>query len=75
MNTLRDLVFRRMNMREKFLEILLDFTHNENITVRNNAIRIAKNLHDKEEFKQSIEVGKKASRSGMEKENNFIVFF
>lgn len=56
MNTLRDLIFRRMNMREKFLEILLDFTHNENSTVRNNAIRIAKNLHEKEEFKQSIEV-------------------
>jgi hypothetical protein len=55
MNTLRDLIFRRMNMREKFLDILLDFTHNENVSVRNNAIRIAKNLHEKEEFKQSIE--------------------
>jgi len=43
-------------MREKFLDILLDFTHNENVSVRNNAIRIAKNLHEKEEFKQSIEV-------------------
>jgi len=43
-------------MREKFLDILLDFTHNENVAVRNNAIRIAKNLHEKEEFKQSIEV-------------------
>ena len=48
MNTLRDLIFRRINMREKFLDILLDFTHNENISVRNNAIRIAKNLHEKE---------------------------
>ncbi len=56
MNTLRDLTFRRINMREKFLDILLDFTHNENVSVRNNAIRIAKNLHEKEEFKQSIEV-------------------
>jgi symplekin len=56
MNTLRDLIFRRINMREKFLEILLDFTHNENVSVRNNGIRIAKNLHEKEEFKQSIEV-------------------
>ncbi len=56
MNTLRDLIFRRMNMREKFLDILLDFTHNENISVRNNAIRIAKSLHEKEEFKQPIEV-------------------
>jgi hypothetical protein len=56
MNTLRDLIYRRMNMREKFLDILLDFTHNENVSVRNNSIRIAKNLHDKEEFKQSIEV-------------------
>ncbi|CAF1253475.1 unnamed protein product [Adineta steineri] len=55
MNTLRDLIFRRMNMRENFLDILLDFTHNENISVRNNAIRIAKSLHDKEEFKQPIE--------------------
>jgi len=45
-----------MNMREKFLDILLDLTHNENISVRNNAIRIAKSLHEKEEFKQSIEV-------------------
>jgi hypothetical protein len=43
-------------MREKFLDILLDFTHNENLAVRNNAIRIAKSLHEKEEFKQSIEV-------------------
>ncbi|CAF4244168.1 unnamed protein product [Adineta steineri] len=51
----RDLMFRRMNMREIFLDILLDFTHNENISVRNNAIRIAKSLHDKEEFKQPIE--------------------
>ncbi|CAF5152820.1 unnamed protein product, partial [Rotaria magnacalcarata] len=42
-------------MREKFLDILLDFTHNENLPVRNNAIRIAKSLHEKEEFKQSIE--------------------
>lgn len=56
MNTLRDLVLRRLNMREKFLDILLDFTHNEIVSVRNNAIRIAKTLHDKEEFKQSIEV-------------------
>ncbi|CAF5131465.1 unnamed protein product, partial [Rotaria sp. Silwood1] len=55
MNTLRDLIFRRINMREKFLDILLDFTHNENVSVRNNAIRIAKSLHEKEEFKQSIE--------------------
>lgn len=45
-----------MNMREKFLDILLDFTHHENVTVRNNAIRIAKNLHEKEDFKQAIEV-------------------
>jgi len=45
-----------MNMREKFLDILLDLTHNENISVRNNAIRIAKSLHEKEEFKQPIEV-------------------
>ena len=52
MNSLRDLIFRRLNMREKFLDILLDFTHNENVSVRNNAIRIAKNLHEKEEFKQ-----------------------
>ena len=56
MNTLRDLIFRRATMREKFLDILLDFTHNETMSVRNNAIRIAKNLHEKEEFKQSIEV-------------------
>jgi hypothetical protein len=56
MNTLRDLIFRRINMREKFLEILLDFTHNENNSVRTNAIRIAKNLHEKEEFKPSVEV-------------------
>ena len=56
MNTLRDMIFRRMNMRDKFLDILLDFTHNENLAVRNNAIRIAKSLHEKEEFKQSIEV-------------------
>ena len=56
MNTLRDLIFRRINMREKFLDILLDFTHNENVSVRNNSIRIAKNLHEKEEFKQSVEV-------------------
>jgi hypothetical protein len=56
MNTLRDLIFRRINMREKFLDMLLNFTHHENVPVRNNAIRIAKNLHEKEEFKQSIEV-------------------
>ncbi|CAF4700807.1 unnamed protein product, partial [Rotaria sp. Silwood2] len=55
MNTLRDLIFRRINMHENFLDILLDFTHNENVCVRNNAIRIAKNLHEKEEFKQPIE--------------------
>jgi len=55
MNTLRDLIFRRSNLREKFLEILLDFTHNETLSVRNNAIRIAKNLHERDEFKQSIE--------------------
>lgn len=58
MNTLRDLIFRRTNLREKFLEILLDFTHNETLSVRNNAIRIAKNLHERDEFKQSIEVTK-----------------
>ncbi|CAF1109993.1 unnamed protein product [Adineta ricciae] len=55
MNTLRDLVFRRVNMREKFLDILLDFTHNENNSVRSNAIRIAKSLYEKEDFRQSIE--------------------
>jgi len=43
-------------MREKFLGILLDFTHHENPMVRNNAIRIAISLHGKEEFKSSIEV-------------------
>ena len=56
MNTLRDLILRRINMREKCLDILLDFTHNENVLVRNNSIRIAKNGHEKEEFKQPIEV-------------------
>ena len=56
MNTLRDLIFRRVNMRERFLDILLDITHNESVPVRNQAIRIAKNLHEKEEFKESIEV-------------------
>ena len=56
MNTLRDLICRRINMREKILDILLDFTHHENLSVRNNAIRIAKTLHEKEDFKQSIEV-------------------
>ncbi|CAF0931067.1 unnamed protein product, partial [Didymodactylos carnosus] len=55
MNTLRDLIFRRMTMRDKFLEILLDFTHNDIVAVRNNAIRISKSLHEKEEFKQAIE--------------------
>jgi hypothetical protein len=43
-------------MRDKFLDILLDFTHNDIVSVRNNAIHIAKNLHEKDEFKQSIEV-------------------
>ena len=56
MNTLRDLIFRRVNMREQFLAILLDFTHDEIVSVRNNAIRIAKSLHDKDEFRQPIEV-------------------
>ena len=74
MNTLRDLIFRRMNMREKFLDILLDFTHHDNIAVRNNAIRIAKNLHEKEEFKQAIEV--KISQKRKQRELiGFVVVF
>ena len=56
MNTLRDLMFRRENMREKFLNILLDFTHNEVASVTSNAIRIAKSLHEKEDLKPLIEV-------------------
>jgi hypothetical protein len=56
MNTLRDLIFRRVNMREQFLGILLDFTHDESVSVRNNAIRIAKGLHNKDDFRQPIEV-------------------
>lgn len=56
MNILRSLIFRQTAIREKCLDILLQFTHYENISIRNNAIHIIENLHEKEEFKQSIEV-------------------
>ncbi len=74
MNTLRDLIFRRINMREKFLDILLDFTHNENVSVRNNAIRIAKSLHEKDEFKQAIEVKKKKLIKRRKKNYKIFIF-
>ncbi|CAF3578437.1 unnamed protein product [Rotaria sordida] len=55
MNILHKLICRRIIIREKCLDILLNFTHNENISIRNNAIYIIKNLHEKKEFQQIIE--------------------
>jgi hypothetical protein len=46
-----------MNLREQFLLILLDsLPPSEIVSVRDNATRIAKNLHENEELKQLIEV-------------------
>ncbi|CAF0762345.1 unnamed protein product [Rotaria sordida] len=55
MNILYKFICRRIIIREKCLDILLNFTHNENIFIRNNAIYIIKNLHEKKEFQQIIE--------------------
>ncbi len=56
MNILRNLIFQRIPIREKCLNILLNLTQNENNSIRNHAIYIAKNLYAKEELKASIEV-------------------
>lgn len=56
MKILYDLIFCRITIREQLLDILLDLTSNENISVRNNARHIVKNLSEKNEFKESIEV-------------------
>ncbi|CAF3451513.1 unnamed protein product [Rotaria sp. Silwood1] len=55
MSILRNLIFQRIIIRDKCLNILLNFTHNENVSVRNKAIHIIKSLHEKNEYQQSIE--------------------
>jgi len=56
MNILYNLIIYRIPIREKCLDILINLIQNENNFIRNNAIDIMKNLYEKNQFKQLIEV-------------------
>jgi len=56
MDILHNLIFYRIPIREKCLDILINLTQNEKNFIRNNAICMTKNLYEKQEFKQLIEV-------------------
>jgi symplekin len=56
MNILYNLIIYRIPIREKCLDILINLIQNENNFIRNNAIDIVKNLYEKNQFKQLIEV-------------------
>ena len=47
MNILYNFIFQRIPIREKCLDILFNLTQNENISIRNNAIYIAKKFAKK----------------------------
>ncbi|CAF3376193.1 unnamed protein product [Rotaria socialis] len=55
MNILRSLIISRIIIREKCLNLLLILTHNEDISIRNNSLNVIQSLHEKKEFKISIE--------------------
>jgi len=55
-NILFNLIIHRIPIREKCLDILINLTKNEKNFIRNNAIDIVKNLYQKNQFKQLIEV-------------------
>ena len=56
MSTLCDLITTRFAQRQTLLNMLLEFTHNQNATLRENAIGIALKLNEREEFRPYIEV-------------------
>ena len=58
MSTLRDLIVTRYAQRQVLLNLLIEFTHNKNSAIRENAITICLKLHEREEFRNVIEVKK-----------------
>jgi hypothetical protein len=56
MSTLRDLIVTRYSQRKVLLNLLLEFTHNKNTQIRENAITICIKLHERDEFRNVIEV-------------------
>lgn len=55
-NTLHNLIVHRTTVRDKCLAILLNLSHHENISVRNEAIHSIRYLYEKKGFKNLIEV-------------------
>jgi hypothetical protein len=56
MTTIRDSILRRVIVRDNLLSLLLEFTLFDNNDIRNNSILIVKTLHEKDEFRNEIEV-------------------
>lgn len=56
MNTLSDLIVTRFAQRHELLQILLELTHTHNPSIRENAIVIALNLYERDEFHKLIQV-------------------
>ena len=56
MSTLCDLVLTRISQRNVLLKLLFELTHNQNSLIRENAITITLRLHERQEFKNLIEV-------------------
>lgn len=55
MTTLKELIVKRPSMKMEFLDILLNFTSHEKLEVRNNAIRVVKKLHERNDLRDTIE--------------------
>lgn len=55
MTTLKELIVKRPCMKMEFLDILLNFTSHEKVEVRNNAIRVIKKLHERDDLRDAIE--------------------
>lgn len=55
MSTLSELIVTRFAQRNELLNILLEFTHSANQTIRENSITITLNLYERKEFRQTIE--------------------
>lgn len=56
MSTLSELIITRLKQRNELLQILLQFTSLSNQTLRENACSICRNLYERKQFTQIIEV-------------------
>jgi hypothetical protein len=72
MSTLRELIVTRYAQRHILLNLLLEFTHYKNPTIRENAITICLKLHERDDFRILIEVCLNLIENNFQKSNFYL---